>query len=210
VAGTVAAKDNTSAVVGVAPGAPLTGLKVLGCDGSGTLSRILKGIDWVTANAKKPAVANMSLGGGKSQAVNDAVTKSADSGIFYALAAGNDGADACNNSPASAGTHDGVMTVAATDKDEKEASFSNYGSCVDIWAPGVSILSTKRGGGTTTMSGTSMASPHGAGGGGLYLSKNTANTPSEVESVLKSAVTTITTSKSKDGGTIVRENVSGF
>lgn len=210
VAGTVAAKDDGNDVVGAAPGAPLTGVKVLGCSGSGTWSGVIKGIDWVTANAKKPAVANMSLGGGKSQAVNDAVTKSADSGIFYALAAGNDGDDACNKSPASAGTHAGVMTVAATDKSDAETSWSNYGNCVDIWAPGASILSTKMGGGTTTMSGTSMASPHGAGGGALYLSKNTTKNTSEVESALKSAVTT-TSSTSKDGKTtIVRENVGGF
>ena len=89
VAGTVAARDNTSAVVGVAPGAPLTGVKVLGCSGSGSWSGVIKGIDWVSANAAKPAVANMSLGGGANKAVDDAVTRSAASGVFYALAAGN-------------------------------------------------------------------------------------------------------------------------
>src|SRR5687767_4703149 len=111
----------------------------------------------------------MSLGGGTNRAVDDAVKKSADSGIFYAIAAGNAGANACNSSPARAGTHNGVMTVAATDSSDQEASWSNHGSCVDIWAPGVSIRSTKLGGGTTTMQGTSMASPHVAGGGALYL-----------------------------------------
>ena len=84
VAGTVAARDNTSAVVGVAPGAPLTGVKVLGCNGSGTTSGVIKGVDWVTANAKKPAIANMSLGGGASGALDMAVRRSADSGVFYA------------------------------------------------------------------------------------------------------------------------------
>ena len=103
VAGSVAARDNATDVVGAAPGAPLTGVKVLGCNGSGTWSGVIRGVDWVTANAKKPAVANMSLGGGVSQAVDDAVKKSADSGVFYALAAGNDGADACKSSPARAG-----------------------------------------------------------------------------------------------------------
>jgi subtilisin family serine protease len=211
VAGTVAAKDNGSAVVGVAPGVPLTGVKVLNCRGSGTTSGVIKGVDWVTANAVKPAVANMSLGGGTSQALDDAVRNSADSGIFYALAAGNSKANACNYSPAraGAGTNNGIMTVAATDSADKETSFSNYGSCVDIWTPGVSILSTKRGGGTTTMSGTSMAAPHGAGGGGLYLSSNTGASPPSVESALKNAVTT-TANKSKDGRTITLENVSGF
>ncbi|MFN2414058.1 MAG: S8 family serine peptidase, partial [Pyrinomonadaceae bacterium] len=211
VAGTVAARDNASDVVGVAPGAPLTGVKVLGCSGSGSWSGVIKGIDWVTANAVKPAVANMSLGGGANQAVDDAVVKSANSGVFYALAAGNDGADACNSSPAraGAGTNNGVMTVAATDSADKETSWSNYGKCVDIWAPGLSILSTKKGGGTTTMSGTSMASPHGAGGGALYLSSHTGSSPSNVESALKSAATT-TANKSKDGRTITRLYVGGF
>lgn len=211
VAGTVAARDNTSDVVGVAPGAPLTGVKVLGCSGSGSWSGVIKGIDWVTANAKKPAVANMSLGGGANQAVDDAVRNSANSGILYALAAGNDGADACNSSPAraGAGTNNGIVTTAATDSGHAEASWSNYGTCVDIWSPGVGILSTGKGGGTTTMSGTSMASPHTAGGGGLYLASHSTATPSTVEAALKSAVTT-TSTVSKDGSSITRLYVGGF
>jgi subtilisin family serine protease len=209
VAGTVSARDNAQDVVGVAPGAPITGVKVLGCSGSGSWSGVVKGIDWVTANAKKPAVANMSLGGGASQSVDDAVKRSADSGVFYAVAAGNDGANACNSSPARAGTHGGVLTVAATESADKETSWSNYGSCVDIWAPGASILSTRNGGGTTTMSGTSMASPHGAGGGALYLSSSTGASASQVETALKNAATT-TANKSKDGRTIVRLYVGTF
>lgn len=209
VAGTVAAKDNTADVVGVAPGAPVTGVKVLGCGGTGSNSNVIKGIDWVTANAKKPAIANMSLGGGAAQAVDDAVKNSANSGVFYAVAAGNDGADACNYSPARAGTHNGVTTTAATDSNDNEASWSNYGSCVDIWAPGVSILSTRKGGGTTTMSGTSMASPHVGGGGALYLSSNTGASAATVESALKSAATN-TGKLSKDGRTITRLYVGGF
>ena len=209
VAGTVAAKDNTQDVVGVAPGARLTGVKVLGCGGSGTWSGVIKGIDWVTANARKPAVANMSLGGGASRAVDDAVKRSANGGVFYAVAAGNDGANACNSSPARAGTHNGVLTVGATDSNDREASWSNYGSCVDIWAPGVNILSTRNGGGTTTMSGTSMASPHGAGGAALYLSSHTGASPGDVEGALESAATT-TANKSKDGRTIVREYIGAF
>jgi subtilisin family serine protease len=211
VAGTVSARDNTSDVVGVAPGAKLTGVKVLGCNGSGSTSGVIKGVDWVTANAKEPAVANMSLGGSVSQALDDAVKRSAASGVFYALAAGNSGANACNSSPArtGAGTNNGIMTVAATDSTDREASWSNYGSCVDIWAPGVSILSTRRGGGTTTMSGTSMASPHVAGGGALYLSTHTDASPSSVEAALKAAAMTAT-NKSKDGGTITRLYVRDF
>jgi aqualysin 1 len=197
VAGTAAAKDNESDVVGVAPGAMLTGVKVLSCSGSGTTSGVIKGVDWVKANAVKPAVANMSLGGGVSTALDNAVKNAATSGVFFAVAAGNSGADACNSSPARAGTHDGVMTVAATDSAEMEASWSNFGSCVDLHAPGVNILSTRKGGGTTTMSGTSMASPHGAGAGALYLSTHTGATAAAVEAAIKAdAVATGTYSKS--------------
>jgi subtilisin family serine protease len=196
VAGTVAAKDNTTDVVGAAPGAPLTGVKVLDCRGSGFTSNVIKGVDWVTANAVKPAVANMSLGGGVSTALDDAVKRSADSGVFYSVAAGNSGVDACNSSPARAGTHNGIMTTAATDSLDKEASWSNYGPCVDIWAPGVSILSTKKGGGTTTLNGTSMAAPHVGGTGALYLSLNMTASPAIVEGQLKTnALTTGTISK---------------
>ena len=211
VAGTVAARDNTSGVVGAAPGAPLTGVKVLGCSGSGSWSGVIAGIDWVTANARKPAVANMSLGGGAINAVDEAVRSSANSGVFYAIAAGNDGADACDSSPARAGTDNGIATVAATNSSDGETSWSNYGQCVDIWAPGASILSTKRGGGTTTMSGTSMASPHVAGGGALYLANanNTSASPSTVESALKSTAQS-TGTKSKDGRTITREYIRTF
>jgi aqualysin 1 len=189
VAGTVAAKDNDSDVVGVAPGAPLTGVKVLNCSGSGSTSGVIAGIDWVTANATKPAVANMSLGGRRSKALDDAVRGSAArGGIFYALAAGNENDDACKHSPAHAGKgNNGILTVGATTKRDQKASFSNRGSCVDIWAPGVNILSTKLNGGITTMSGTSMASPHGAGGAALYLSNHTEAAPTSVETALKNA-----------------------
>jgi subtilisin family serine protease len=115
VAGTGAAIDNTADVVGAAPGAPLTGVKVLNCKGFGSSSTIIKGVDWVTANAQKPAVANMSIHNVPLQALDDAVINSANSGIFYAVSAGNDSSHACNQSPARAGPHDGVMTVAATD-----------------------------------------------------------------------------------------------
>jgi aqualysin 1 len=211
VAGTVGAKDNTTDVVGVAPGAPLTGVKVLGCSGSGATSGVIKGVDWVTANATKPAIANMSLGGGLSQALDDAVRRSAAGGVFYSIAAGNNGADACLKSPAraGAGTDNGIATVAASTSSDLETSWSNYGPCVDLWAPGAGILSTKKGGGTTTMSGTSMAAPHVGGGAALYLSKNSAASPTTVEGALTSGATK-TANTSKDGATIVREYVGGF
>jgi subtilisin family serine protease len=203
VAGTIAAEDNAQDVVGVAPGAPITGVKVLGCNGSGTTSGVIKGVDWVTANAVKPAIANMSLGGSASQALDDAVRRSAASGVVYALAAGNSGANACNQSPARAGggTSNGIVTTAAVDSSFGEASWSNYGSCVDIWAPGVSILSTRLNGGTTTMSGTSMASPHTGGAAALYLSSHTGASPSDVEAQLKSDAKS-TGTKSKDNSSI--------
>ncbi len=211
VAGTAAARDNTSSVVGVAPGAPVIGVKVLGCSGSGSVSRIVQGIDWVTANSPRPAVANMSLGGGISTALDDAVRRSAASGIFYAVAAGNSGANACNSSPAraGAGTNNGIACVASTTSSNAESSFSNFGSCVDIWAPGSSILSTRLGGGTTTLSGTSMASPHVAGSAALYLSGNPGASPATVESNLKAQSLSFGT-VSKDGRAIRIVNVRNF
>jgi serine protease len=211
VAGIVAAKDNARDVVGAAPGAPLTGVKVTGCRGSGTVSGAIEGIDWVTANANKPAIANISLGAGLSEAFDDAVRKSATSGVFYSIAAGNEDADACNSSPsrAGAGTDNGIATVAATNKQDAEPYWSNYGPCVDIWAPGAGILSTKKDGGTIRMSGTSQSAPHVGGGAALYLSKNTAASPAAVEGALTSSAK-ITANTSKDGGAIVREYVGGF
>ncbi|HVF14991.1 MAG TPA: S8 family peptidase [Acidimicrobiales bacterium] len=200
VAGTVGARDNSGHVVGAAPGVALTGLKVLGCDGGGYMSNVIAAVDWTTTYAKKPAVANMSLSGGALKSLDDAVRKSASTGVLYVVAAGNSGANACNNSPAraGAGTNNGIVTVAATDSLNKEPSWSNYGSCVDIWAPGVSILSTYHNGGTATMSGTSMASPHVAGTGGLYQSKNTSASPATAEAILKANVLSPGTA-SKDG-----------
>jgi subtilisin family serine protease len=209
VAGIVAAKDNTIGVVGVAPGAPLTGVKVLNCAGVGTVSGVIKGVDWVTTHAIKPAIANMSLGGGASNALDTAVKNSANSGVFYSIAAGNSGDDACNYSPARAGTHNGVMTTAATDQNEQDPSWSNFGSCVDIWAPGVGILSTKKGGGTTTMSGTSMAAPHVGGTGALYLSSHTAASAATVENQLK-ADAILTGTMSNDGQPIKRVNAGQY
>ncbi|EPX62821.1 Alkaline serine exoprotease A precursor [Cystobacter fuscus DSM 2262] len=160
VAGTVG-----SSTYGVAKGVSLHGVRVLDCNGSGSNSGVIAGIDYVRTKHVKPAVANMSLGGGYSSTINTAVTNLANAGVFVAVAAGNDNADACNYSPASAPV---VTTVAATTKTTARASYSNYGSCVDIYAPGSSITSTWSNGSTNTISGTSMASPHVAGVAALY------------------------------------------
>ena len=170
VSGTVAAKDNSLGVVGVVPGAPLHGVKVLGCNGSGTLSGVIAGVDWVTGNRTLPAVRS-----------------SVATGVVYAVAAGNSSADACNFSPAraGAGTDNGIITLSAVDQSDNEAYFSNFGACVDMAAPGVGVLSTYLKDGYATLSGTSMASPHAAGTAALYLSSHPTATPAEVEAQLK-------------------------
>lgn len=205
VAGTMAAYDNTASVVGMAPGAPVYGVKVLDCNGSGTTTSVIKGVDWVAANAIFPAVANMSLGGGASQLLDDAVRAAAGRGIVFAIAAGNSSANACTASPARIGGMGtpGVLVTAATDVNDLEASFSNYGSCVDIWAPGVAVPSLKLGGGVVSLSGTSMASPHVAGAAALYWARNPSATHGTVTNTLRQmAQPTGTTSK--DGRAIYR------
>jgi subtilisin family serine protease len=154
-----------SRTYGVAKLARLHGVKVLNCAGIGTNSAIIAGIDWVAGNHASPAVANMSLGGGQSDAVNTATNNLANAGVFVAVAAGNDDSDACDYSPASAAN---ATTVMASDQTDRKASFSNTGSCADLYAPGVGVTSTYLLGGTDTLSGTSMASPHVAGVAALY------------------------------------------
>lgn len=151
---------------GVAKGVRLHSVRVLGCDGSASTSDVIAGVNWVAAHHAARSVANLSLGGSKSTALNDAVTALSKSGVFVAVAAGNENADACNTSPASAAS---VEATAATSSNDSRASFSNYGSCVDVYAPGVNIKSTYLGG-TATLSGTSMASPFVAGVAALYKS----------------------------------------
>jgi len=160
VAGTVG-----GATSGVAKGAWLHGVRVLNCAGAGLTSDVIAGVDWVTANHESPAVANMSLGGGSSAALNTAVTSLWNAGVFLAVAAGNDNADACGASPAGAS---GVFTVAASERSDAKASYSNWGGCVEAYAPGSAIKSAWLLGLSMTLSGTSMASPHVAGVGALY------------------------------------------
>ena len=162
VAGTVG-----GSTYGVAKAVRLRGVRVLNCSGSGSWSGIIAGMDWVRNNRINPAVANMSLGGGYSSSVNTAANNLSNSGVFVAVASGNSNANACNYSPASASA---VTSVNASTSTDAKASFSNYGSCTHLYAPGASITSAWIGGttATRTISGTSMASPHVAGVAALY------------------------------------------
>jgi subtilisin family serine protease len=180
-AGTVGSKT-----YGVAKATKLYGVKVLDASGSGSNSGVIAGINFVANDAKtrscpNGAVGSMSLGGVRSTAVNSAAANAVSAGVFFAVAAGNDGADAGNSSPASEPT---VYTVGATDSSDKVASFSNYGTVVDIHAPGVSILSTWNNGGTNSISGTSMATPHIAGLAAYILSLEGKKTPAALSSRL--------------------------
>lgn len=211
VAGTVGALDNSTGVVGVAPGARLWPVRVLDNNGSGSWSSVICGVDFVTANADKIEVANMSLGGSGSDdgncgnsnndALHKAICASVAAGVTYVVAAGNSADDSANHVPAG---YDEVITVSAladfdgksgglgsptcrSDVDDTFADFSNYGADVDLIAPGVCINSTWKDGGYNTISGTSMASPHVAGGAALYKATHPSASPSTVKSALQSA-----------------------
>jgi subtilisin len=204
VAGTVAAYDNDFGVVGIAPGARLWAVRVLDNSGSGTWASVICGVDFVTANAGTIKVANMSLGGSGSQGhcndggLRQAICQSVAAGVTYVAAAGNSATNAAGFVPAS---YPEVITVSAladfdglpgglasptcrNDEDDTFANFSNYGSVVDIIAPGVCINSTWRGGGYNTISGTSMAAPHVAGAAALVLANNGSMSPAEVRNTL--------------------------
>ena len=163
VAGTVAALNNSIGVIGVAPGATVVAVRVLDRRGSGSTSGVIAGIDYVAANGQNGDVANMSLGGGVSTALDDAVIAAAATGVKFALAAGNESDDANNHSPARA-NHANIYTISAMDINDNFASFSNFGNPpIEFCAPGVSIKSTWKSGGYNTISGTSMAAPHVCG-----------------------------------------------
>ncbi|APY86558.1 S8 family peptidase [Streptomyces alfalfae] len=181
VAGTVA-----GTLHGVAKKAKIVGVRVLNNQGSGTTAQVVAGIDWVTKNAVKPAVANMSLGGGADAALDTAVRNSIAAGITYAVAAGNESTNASTKSPARVAE---AITVGATTSTDARASYSNYGSVLDIFAPGSSITSTwnSSDSATNTISGTSMASPHVAGAAAIYLGANPSSTPAQVSAALVDA-----------------------
>lgn len=173
---------------GVAKAVQLVPVRVLDCAGSGSLSGVVAGIDWAAGTSLRPAVANLSLGSGKSIAVNAAVAGAVSKGITMVVAAGNSSANACNYSPASEPT---AITVGATTSSDARANYSNYGSCVDIFAPGSLITSAWIGSttATNTISGTSMASPHLAGIAALALQANPLATPAAVTNFLMSNAT---------------------
>jgi subtilisin family serine protease len=184
VAGTVGGTTH-----GVAKAVKLVAVRVLNCSGNGTTSGVIAGVDWVTRNHSKPAVANMSLGGGASTSLDNAVAASINAGVTYAIAAGNSNANACNSSPARVPA---AITVGSTTSSDARSSFSNYGSCVDIFAPGSSITSAwhTSTSATNTISGTSMAAPHVAGVAALALGAEPSATPAAVAASIVNAATT--------------------
>jgi subtilisin family serine protease len=173
---------------GVAKQVKLVAMRVLDCTGIGPYSKIIAGVDWVTKNAVKPAVANMSLLGPASDALDGAIQDSIASGVTYAVAAGNTNTDACHQSPARTAE---AITVGATDSTDARATFSNVGACLDLFAPGVQILSDSSKGTTATawMSGTSMAAPHVTGAAALVLGTNPRATPAQVRDALVNGAT---------------------
>jgi subtilisin family serine protease len=174
---------------GVAKSALLRGVRVLDCNGSGSTSGVISGVDWVTANHISPAVANMSLGGGVSTALDTAVNNLSNSGVPIAVAAGNSNANACNSSPARAAN---AITTGSTTSTDARSSFSNFGTCVDLFAPGSSIVSSwfSSNTATATLSGTSMASPHVAGVAALYKQANPSASSTTVRNAIVNNATT--------------------
>ena len=170
---------------GVAKSLRLVAVRVLDCAGQGSIAGVIAGVDWVTTTHRpgEPAVANMSLGGASSPALDAAVRRSIADGVSYAVAAGNSGADACTSSPSRVAE---AMTVGASDQRDRRASFSNWGRCVDWFAPGVAVPSAwaSGDGATRTLSGTSMATPHTTGVAALWLALHRRATPAEVRAGL--------------------------
>ncbi|MGP8298346.1 S8 family peptidase [Streptomyces inhibens] len=183
VSGTIAGEAH-----GVAKKAKIVAVKVLDAQGSGTTEQVVAGIDWVTKNHKGPSVANMSLGGGADEALDAAVKKAIDSGVTFGVAAGNESTDAGQGSPARVKE---AITVASSTKDDQQSDFSNYGSVVDLYAPGSDITSDWNTGddATKTISGTSMATPHVVGAAAVYLAGHQDAKPADVEKALTDGAT---------------------
>ncbi|MFE9483814.1 S8 family serine peptidase [Streptomyces spororaveus] len=183
VAGTIAGTSH-----GVAKKAKVVAVRVLDDNGSGTTEQVVAGIDWVTQNHKGPSVANMSLGGGADEALDEAVRRAVASGVTFTLAAGNESADAGQGSPSRVTE---AITVASSTIDDQQSSFSNFGSVVDLYAPGSDITSAWNDSdtGTKTISGTSMAAPHAAGAAAVYLAGHPSATPAQAAAALTGAAT---------------------
>ncbi|MEQ9504056.1 MAG: S8 family serine peptidase [Deltaproteobacteria bacterium] len=181
--GTHVAGTAAGATYGVAKAANVIGVRVLDCGGSGTTSGVIAGVDWVAQNHVAPAVANMSLGGGASAALDQAVASAVAAGVTFAVAGGNENTNACTRSPAREPT---AITVGSTTNTDARSSFSNFGTCLDLFAPGSSITSAwyQSDTQTNTISGTSMASPHVAGAAALYLGENPSASPQTVRDAL--------------------------
>lgn len=172
---------------GIAKEVQVVPVQVFNCSGTADAVTVIGGVEWVTENAVKPAVATMSLGGSASQAIDTAVEASINSGVTYAVAAGNGNVDACTYSPARVAT---ALTVAATDVSDVRWSSSNYGSCIDLFAPGVNVRSDYLFNVTARLTGTSISTPHVAGMAAIYLSANPTATPAAVSSALIGNATT--------------------
>ncbi|MEU4547848.1 S8 family peptidase [Nonomuraea dietziae] len=192
--GTHVAGTTGGSAHGVAKGVTLVGVRVLNCEGSGTTDQVVAGIDWVTANAAKPAVANMSLGGSADTVLDTAVKNSIASGISYAIAAGNGffglfALDACTQSPARVPE---AITVSITNNTDTKPSWGNRGPCVDLFAPGYNITSAWKDSdtSTSTISGTSMSTPHVAGAAAVYLQGHPGATPQQVRDAIVNNATT--------------------
>ncbi|MFD3666361.1 S8 family serine peptidase [Streptomyces sp. NPDC058659] len=183
VAGTIAGTSH-----GVAKKSKVVAVRVLDDNGSGTTEQVVAGIDWVTQNHSGPSVANMSLGGGADEALDAAVKRAVDSGVTFAVAAGNESSDAGQGSPSRVPE---ALTVASSTKDDQQSDFSNFGAVIDLYAPGSDITSAWNDSdtGTKTISGTSMAAPHVAGAAVLYLAANPSATPADTAAALTGAAT---------------------
>jgi subtilisin family serine protease len=201
---------------GVAKNVTLVAVRVLGCDGTGPTSGVIAGVDWVTANHASPAVANMSLGGATNSSLDTAVRNSIASGVTYTLSAGNGnifgrGVSACNQSPARVGE---AITVSATNKSDAKPTWANYGTCVDLFAPGVGITSDSNGSDTATAvkDGTSMAAPHTAGVAAMYLQTHPSATPAQVWSAIFGLTTKdiVTSSRTSTHNDLLYENPAGI
>ncbi|GGW54599.1 S8 family peptidase [Streptomyces griseoloalbus] len=186
--GTHVAATIAGAAHGIAKKADVVAVRVLDDNGSGTTEQVIAGIDWVTENHQGPSVANMSLGGGADPALDAAVSKAIASGVTFAVAAGNESADAGQGSPARVPE---AITVASSTKDDAQSDFSNFGSVVDVYAPGSDITSAWNDSdeGTRTISGTSMASPHVAGAAAVYLAGHPDANPAAVAKALTDGAT---------------------